>query len=100
MIEIKAYKLDCGKKFFTKKAAEKHERECKCWTNPKWRTCKTCKFGSLEWDSNGMDDEPALLHTWRQWQCKNPAFVFDLHFTMAHENAPDLCINCPVWASK
>lgn len=100
MIEIKAYKLDCGKKFYTKKAAIKHERDCKCWTNPKWRTCKTCKFGKQEWDSNGMEHEPQFLHTWKQWNCSNPEFNYDLHFNQAHENAADLCINCIKWHPK
>ena len=100
MIEIKAYKCDCGKNFFTKKAAQKHEISCKCWTNPKWRTCKTCKFGVQEWDSNGMEHEPHHLHKWKQWNCKNPEFNYDIHFTAAHENASDLCVNCIKWASK
>lgn len=100
MIEIKAWKCECGKNYFTKKAAYLHEKVCKCWTNPKWRTCKTCKFGKLTTDTNGMEREPQFLHTWMQWECSNPIFNEDLHFTAAHEKAPDLNINYPVWENK
>lgn len=100
MIEIKAYKCECGKKFYTKKAAINHEKVCKCWTNPKHRTCKTCKYGHLQYDSNGMEHEPQNLHTWHEWVCKNPEYKSELHHTPAHEKVPDLNINCPVWVSK
>ena len=101
MKEVKAYQCDCGRKFHTKKAAYLHETfACKCWTNPKFKTCKTCKFGKQVKDSNGMESEPQHLHTWKQWQCSNPLFIYDTHFTAAHENAPDLNINCILWESK
>lgn len=100
MIEVKAYKADCGRRFAAKKSCLLHEKVCSCWTNPKHKTCKTCKFGKNVYDNNGMQDEPQLLHTWRQWQCSNPAFNYDLHFTPAHANAADLCINCPVYVNK
>lgn len=99
IIEIK-YKADCGRKFSRKSAAEKHETVCKCWTNPKHKTCKTCKFGRLINDSNGMHHEPQYLHTWREWECQNSGFCYDEHFTRAHEKAPDLNINCPLWVAK
>lgn len=92
-----AYKCDCGKKYHTKKSAATHEKNCRCWTNPKYKTCKTCVFGRQIKDSNGMEHEPQYLQTWKQWGCSNPEFVYDLHFTPAHEKADDLCINCPVW---
>ena len=94
------WKCECGKKYSTRRIAENHERVCKCWTNPKHKTCKTCKFGKQEWDSNGMEDEPDKLHQWRQWKCGNPKFNYDIHFTPAHKNADDLCINCYCWESK
>jgi hypothetical protein len=47
-----------------------------------------------------MEDEPQFLHTWKQWKCNNPDFIFDIHFHPAHENAPDLCINCLKWVPK
>lgn len=94
-----AYKAECGRKFHTKKACKKHELYCTCWTNPKYKTCKSCKFGKQVKDSNGMESDPQYLETWRQWQCSNPDFK-EYMFTSAHKNAPDICINCPVWVNK
>lgn len=68
-IQITRYKCQCGKKFAKKYAAEHHEKVCKCWTNPKNRSCKTCKFGSFINDSNGMEHEPQFLQKWTSWHC-------------------------------
>ncbi len=100
MIEVTAYKCDCGKKYHTKSAAKRHELNCKCWTNPKFKTCKSCKFCRVYEDSNGMEHQPQFLHTWKQIECTNPLFDYDKHFTAAHFKAQDLNINCPVWANK
>ena len=97
MDEIKAYRCGCGKIFVGKKNCRLHEERCKSWKHPKNKTCKTCKFGKQVWDSNGMEHEPQFLHTWRQWECSNPKFDYDIHFTPAHEKAEDLNINCPLW---
>lgn len=97
---VTRYISDCGKGFWDKKSCLNHEDRCRCWTNPKYKTCKTCLFGVQITDSNGMEHEPALLHTWRQWRCLNPKFNYDVDFTQAHENASDLCINCPKWEKK
>lgn len=100
MNEIKAYRCDCGKVYVTKSACVKHEKVCKSWKNPKHRTCKTCKFGKQVWDTNGMENDPHSLQSWQIWQCDNPEFNYNIHFTAADKTAPDLCINCPVWKSK
>lgn len=100
MIEFKAYKCGCGKVYVSKKACVLHEQVCKSWKHPKHRTCKTCIFGSQISDSNGMEHEPQYLHTWRQWECSNPEFNYDIHFTPADPKVEDLNINCPVWQSK
>lgn len=42
------YIADCAKGFWSKSDCLKHESNCKCWTNPKNRTCKTCEFGQYE----------------------------------------------------
>ena len=97
---VTRYISDCGRGFWNKKVCLNHEESCKCWTNPKHKTCKTCKFGNNYEDSNGMEHEPQYLHVWRQWECLNPEFDYDKHFTPAHEKAEDLCINCPVWVGK
>lgn len=99
-ILVVKYKCECGRKYSTKRLAENHEKCCTCWTNPKYRTCKTCKHGEQIRDSNGMEHEPQYLETWRVWECNNPEFNYDIHHHPAHANAPDLCINCIKWESK
>jgi hypothetical protein len=100
MKEIVAYKCGCGKVYVGKKACRLHEEVCTSWKHPKHRTCKTCIFGKQIADSNGMEHEPQFLHTWKQWKCSNPNFIYDVHFKSAHANAADLCINCHVWQNK
>lgn len=101
MKEIKGYVTECGKKYFNKQSAKRHEVTCKCWGNPDLKTCVSCKFGEFIKDSNGMEDEPHFLHTWRQWDCKNPLFKYDDHFTQApNDKTNSLCINCPVYNQK
>lgn len=97
---VTRYIADCGKGFWNKNTCEIHEENCKCWTNPAFRTCKTCEFANEFEDSNGMESEPQFLQTWRQIECKNPSFNDELHFNQAHENAPYLCVNCTQWKYK
>lgn len=99
-VRVTRYIADCGKGFWNKSAAINHDDVCRCWKNPKFRTCKACKHLKIENDSNGMEDEPQFLQTWKNLVCTNPEFIHDVHFTPAHENASDLCINCPVWEPK
>jgi hypothetical protein len=87
------YIADCGRKYHTKKCCLSHELVCKCWTDPKYRTCKTCKFEHWAEDGDGY-------RSWRVNDCKNPKFNYDIHFKQAHEKAPDLCINCTLWEPK
>lgn len=97
---VTRYIADCGKGYWSKSSCTQHEQNCKCWTNPKFKTCKTCKFAKVVHDSNGMEHEPQYLQTWTQIECQNPNFDYDKHFTAAHEKAEDLCINCPVWECR
>ena len=98
--KVTRYYSICGRAFWKKKDCLNHEDRCKCWTNPKFKTCKTCIFGKRIVDSNGMEHEPINAHTWKTWECLNPKFDYDKHFTPAHKNADDLCINCPVWTGE
>lgn len=92
----KRFITDCGKNYLRKAQAISHESICRCWTNPNLKTCVTCKFGELVKDSNGMEDEPQYLETWKWWNCKNREFDFDTMFTQASgDNTKSLCINCP-----
>jgi len=43
--KVTRYYSECGKGFWKKTPALDHEHNCKCWTNPKNKTCKTCKYG-------------------------------------------------------
>lgn len=99
-IMVVKYKCACGKRYSAKRLAERHEVVCTCWTNPKYKTCKTCVFGEQVKDSNGMEHEPQYLETWNVWECNNPDFNYNIHHNPAHANAPDLCINCTKWESK
>ena len=93
------YADGCNKGYWNKKDCINHESNCKCWTNPIHRTCKTCRHGTRVSNSNGMEDEPQFLDTWMEWDCSNDKFDYYKHFTPAHKTAEDLCINCPVWES-
>jgi len=44
------YIADCGKGFWAKDTCLQHEENCKCWTNPKNRACKTCQYGNYASD--------------------------------------------------
>lgn len=99
MVERKAWQCDCGKNYFTKQGAKNHEKVCVCWTNPKYKTCLTCKFYRVFTDSNGMEHEPYNLETWKQVKYTNPLFK-DYMFHAVHKNAPDINMNCPVWENK
>lgn len=94
------YYTDCGKGFWKKQKAVSHEANCRCWKNPKFKTCLTCKFKNIVHDSNGMEHEPHCLQTWEWNDCKNPEMNMDTMFKPAHENAPNICINCPKWTPK
>ena len=90
---VTRYFADCGKEYKTKNSALYHDSYCKCWTNPKYKTCLSCKHKNFIKDS---DD----YRTWKVNDCKNPDFNFDEMFVPAHENADHICINCPAWESK
>lgn len=82
---VKIYIADCGKKYHSRSGAIAHEKNCKCWTNPKHKTCLTCDWA---------------LNQDRRHMCFNEDFNKDIHFTPAHENAPKLNINCPLWSHE
>jgi len=91
---------DCGRGFWNKNACAEHETNCRCWTNPKHRTCLTCKYTKKVNDSDGTEHDPRNLQKWTYRECTNEKFHQDIHFHPAHENAPDLNINCSLWESN
>lgn len=97
---VTRYYAECGRGFWKKETAIKHDSNCKCWKNPKYKTCLSCKFKCFGSDSNGMEHEPHLLEAWQVNKCTNPKMDMDTMFTPAHKNAEILNINCPVWESK
>lgn len=42
---VTRYYADCGKGFWKAESCLNHEKRCKCWKNPKNKTCKTCVYG-------------------------------------------------------
>jgi len=82
------YIADCGKGFWNKNTCVYHESVCKCWKNPKHKTCLTCKFACKV---KGDEFEPQHM------ECTNSKVS---SFTPAHENAPDIAINCFGWENK
>jgi len=86
MIEVTAYKTDCGKVYQHKSSALTHEKKCRCWKNPKFRTCLSCRFKkNIPVDFLG---------------CTNDNLDTNIHFNAAHKNAPNLNINCILWEAK
>lgn len=87
------YVSECGKTFGNPLPAINHESVCKCWTNLKFKTCKTCRFSKVFKESVGDDFFSATTY---YRECQNPKMKPEL-FTPAHEKAQDVCINCPKW---
>jgi hypothetical protein len=98
--KVLRYYTDCGRGFWSKKKALTHEINCKCWKNPKFKTCLSCKFQNIIKDNNGMEPGSQFYQQWEQNDCKNPEMNLDTMFTPAHENAPEICINCQKWTAK
>lgn len=90
IIETKAYITECGKKYWSRSGATKHEGICQCWKNPKFKTCASCEHGRLD---GNYDD-------WG-WKCQNDEFVRSRHFNKAeNDKTNSLCINCPKWEQR
>jgi len=83
---VTRYITDCGRGFWNKRQAETHETNCKCWTNPKNKTCKTCIYGMK------MPDEPDVGVT-SYWECNNEDISIDGH-TGGPDGVDYLSVNC------
>ena len=79
--KVLRYYSDCGKGFWKKQKALKHESNCKCWTNHKNKTCKTCKYVFFEDTGYGGS-----------WGCNHPNKYGE------HNGAPNginyISVNC------
>ncbi len=47
------YYSECGRGFWKKQQAISHDENCKCWKNPKFKSCLSCKHKCIIKDSNG-----------------------------------------------
>ena len=87
--KVLRYYSACGKGFWKKQMCLLHEINCKCWSNPRHRTCKTCLHGDHKTDSDGY-------RTWSYWDCEEGV--------EEHTGGPDgvdyISVNCRLWKSK
>lgn len=85
------YIADCGKKYQTKAGCIVHEQVCKCFTNPKFKACHTCKFNGGFEKEDGERQRVCLSPSWEYNRMKN--------FFIPNTRTFD-CINCPLYESK
>jgi hypothetical protein len=89
------YYSDCGRGFWKKEKAITHDKNCKCWKNPKLKTCLSCKHKNIIKDSNGMENEPQYLQKWESNECKHSESGAPVH-----ENAEHIRHYCQFWEPK
>ena len=89
---ITIFIAQCGKKYQTRSGCMGHERNCKCFTNPKFKACHSCAYngGFIPSDDLG-----------RYRDCKHPLFDYDRlkPFNIPNTETFD-CINCPFYKPK
>jgi len=82
---VTRYISDCGKGFWKKRACLTHDENCKCWTNPRNKACKTCCYGGK------VKAEPDVGME-GYWECGN------IHVE-EHSGAPEghdyISVGCP-----
>lgn len=90
-ILITRFISDCGSEFRHKSSCIKHEKKCKCFSNPKYRTCLTCKF------NNGFIREDYD----RYRDCIHNEYNFDKlkPYLIPNTKTYD-CVNCPLYEPK
>lgn len=93
--KVTRYYSDCGRGFWVKSKAIAHDKNCKCWKNPKFKTCITCKNKKIVKDSNGMEHEPQFLQSWEVNNCKHSESGIPVHKDIEYIRK-----NCPFWISK
>jgi len=78
------YYSECGRGFWKKQQAIKHDSNCQCWKNPKFQCCISCKHKDIVKDSNGMENEPQFLDTWDTNNCKHSVYGVPVHKDYDH----------------
>lgn len=93
--KVTRYYSDCGRGFWKKQQAITHDENCKCWKNPKFKTCISCVHKCMRTDSNGMEQEPQYLQTWEYNDCKHSDKGVSVHKDFEHIRK-----NCPLHELK
>jgi hypothetical protein len=82
--KVLRYYSDCGRGFWKKQQAITHDENCKCWKNPKFKCCLSCRFKNIIKDSNGMEHEPQFLQTWDMNYCNHSESGIAAHQNFEH----------------
>lgn len=82
--KVTRYYSECGRGFWKKQQAITHDINCKCWKNPKFKSCMSCIYKNFEKDSNGMEEEPYHLQTWDTNMCKYSDSGIPVHKDFEH----------------
>ena len=91
-IQVTRYVAEgCKRRFSSKKRCLEHESICMCWTNPKNKTCKTCRHGIYA----PYEHDTGAGGEWECWNGDNDD---------AHSGAPNgvdyISVNCKHWEMK
>jgi hypothetical protein len=90
--KVTRYYSDCGRGFWKKQQALLHDKNCKCWKNPKFYSCLSCIKKDFRVDSNGMEHEPQFNQTWNYNNCQNSESGVPVHEDFEHIRK-----NCSFW---
>lgn len=88
--KVTRYYSDCGRGFWKKSQVLKHDENCKCWKNPKFKTCISCKHKDIRLDGNGMALDPEYFETWVYNNC-----IHSEEGVPAHEKFEHIRKYCP-----
>lgn len=75
--KVTRYYSDCGRGFWSKYSAIKHDDNCTCWKNPKLKSCLSCVNRNIVNDDNGMDGQ--YCETWQTNLCKHSDSGMPVH---------------------
>ncbi len=90
-VTVIMYQAECGNKYQSRTGCVSHEKRCKCFSNPRFRACHSCKFNA------GLVSEDGYFYR----DCKHPEYDFDTlnPFNIPNTKSHD-CINCPLYEPK
>lgn len=74
--KVTRYYAECGKGFWNKQKALNHESACKCWKNPKIKSCVSCKYRNIASD---FDETDLGVESWSVNNCKYSEFGIPIH---------------------